>query len=71
MPKPKSDPNPPTPNPSTERRRRLKTLRARLEVERTTLAPWMTKLKRAFHSVEKLLARVGRLEKEIAKLENA
>jgi len=63
-------PDPPIPNPATERRKRLKTLRARLDVERSALARCVTKLKRAFHSFEKSQARVGRIEREIAKLEN-
>ena len=71
MPKLKPGPDELPPSPTTERRRRLKILRARLEIERITLARWMTRLKQAFHSVEKLLARVGRLEREIARLETA
>jgi hypothetical protein len=71
MPKPRPGPDPSPANPATERRRRLKALQARLDAERAILARWMTRLKRAFHSVEKSQARVGRLEREIAKLEHA
>jgi hypothetical protein len=71
MPKPRPGPEPSPANPATERRRRLKALHARLDAERATLSRWMTRLKRAFHCVEKSQARVGRLEREIAKLDNA
>jgi hypothetical protein len=70
MPKPRPGPDPAPANPATERRRRLKALHARLDAERATLSKWMTRLKRAFHCVEKSQARVGRLEREIAKLDN-
>ncbi|HKB35755.1 MAG TPA: hypothetical protein VKD72_04830 [Gemmataceae bacterium] len=71
MPKPRPGPNPSPANTATERRRRLKALHARLDAERATLARWMTRLKRAFHFVEKSQARAGRLEREIARLEAA
>ena len=45
-------------------------LRARLEKERTALNRWMARLRRAFHSVEKIQRRVIRLEKQIATLED-
>lgn len=44
-------------------------LRARLEQERTALNRWMARLRRAFHSVEKIQRRVVRLERQIANLE--
>ena len=40
-----------------------------LEQERIVLARWMTRLKRAFHSIERRQVRVVRLEREIARLE--
>ena len=43
--------------------------RAQLEKERTSLARWMARLRRAFHSVEKTQVRIGRLERELARLE--
>jgi len=70
MPKERPGSDPPTTNSTSERRKRLKALRARLEVERASLARWMTRLKRSFHSFEKIQARVSRLEKDIAKFEN-
>lgn len=48
---------------------RLAKLRARLEAERTALGRWMTRLKRAFHTVERCQARIARLEKTLARLE--
>ena len=68
MPRPKPGPEPSPPNPAAQRRKRLKGLRARLDAQRAALARWMTRLKRAFHSVEKLQARVARIEREINKL---
>jgi hypothetical protein len=52
-----------------QQQRRLQKLRTRLEQERAVLARWMTKLRRAFHSVERGQARLTRMEKEIARLE--
>ena len=68
MPKPQARPAPSPPDPAAQRRRRLKKLRADLGAQRAALARWMTRLKRAFHSVEKLQARVARIEREINKL---
>ncbi len=48
---------------------RLAKLRSRLEVERTALNRWMTRLKRAFHAVERCQTRVARMEKTVARLE--
>ena len=49
--------------------RRLPALRSKLEREQETLARWMTRLKRAFHSFEKFQQRTARLEKKIRTLE--
>ena len=49
--------------------RRLPALRSKLEREQETLARWMTRLKRAFHSFEKFQQRTARLEKQIRTLE--
>ena len=38
------------------------------EKEQALLARWMTRLTRAFHSVEKLRKKIARLERELAKL---
>ena len=53
-----------------ERRRRIQKLRQRLARERAAWSRWMPRLKRAFHSVEKLDRRICRLERQIAKLTN-
>ena len=42
------------PEPDQQRHHQVQKLRARLEQERRVLARWMTRLRRAFHTVEKL-----------------
>ena len=61
----------PRPASAAESRRlaRLDKKRTQLEKERAAPARWMSKLKRAFHSMEKLQGRIGRLERDIAQLE--
>ena len=49
--------------------RRLPALRTKLERERESLTRWMTRLKRAFHSVEKHQLKTARLERQIRTLE--
>ena len=44
-------------------------LRQKLDRERTALARWMSRLKRAFHAMEKQQQTVARLERRIASLE--
>ena len=44
-------------------------LRSRLEKERTALARWMSKLKRAFNTVQKLQQCIVRIERRITHLE--
>jgi len=46
--------------------RRQQKLRARLEKERAALNRWMTRLKRAFHSVEKIQRCILRVERQLA-----
>ncbi len=46
-------------------------LRSRLDREQRSLLRWLTRLKRSFHSFEKIQLRVTRLEREIHSLENA
>jgi hypothetical protein len=58
---------PTTPDP--DRQRRLQKLRAGLERERTALARWVARLKRAFHAFKKSQARIARCERAIRKLE--
>jgi hypothetical protein len=43
--------------------------RSRLEAEQQCLTRWMSRLKRAFHAVEKQQQKVTRLEREIARLQ--
>jgi len=53
----------------TRRQDQLIDRRSRLQTEQESLARWMKRLRRAFHAVEKNQARVCRLEREIARLE--
>jgi hypothetical protein len=69
--KPKSRTQSSSAHPALERRRQLQTLRARLQAERHAWSRWMTRLRRAFHAVEKLQRRITYLEKRIADLETA
>jgi hypothetical protein len=48
---------------------RLQKLRQRLAEEQTVLARWLPRLRRAFRTVEKGLAAVARLQRQIARLE--
>ena len=60
----------PQANPTAQQRqRRTQTLRNRMVQERTALGRWMSRLKRAFHAVEKLQQRVARLDRQLASLE--
>ena len=47
----------------------LQKARARLAQARNALARWMTRLKRAFHAVDKQQRAVARLERQIRTLE--
>jgi exonuclease VII small subunit len=60
---------PVTPLVTPQQQRRLQKLRTRLEQERAALARWMTRLRRAFHAVERGQARLSRIEKQIVRLE--
>jgi hypothetical protein len=51
------------------RQAQLTTRRLRLESEQQSLKHWMSRLRRAFHAVERQQLRVTRLEREIARLE--
>jgi hypothetical protein len=59
------------PEPDQQRHHLVQKLRVRLEQERRVLARWMSKLKRAFHQVEKLSARISRIERNITRLEDS
>lgn len=50
---------------------RLLKLRSKLDREQRSLQRWLIRLKRSFHSFEKIQLRVTRLEREIHSLENA
>lgn len=45
--------------------RRLQRIRLNLDRERTVLARWMSRLRRAFHAVEKSQRKISRLERTI------
>ena len=68
MPLPNPRPNSSSPDPARQRKKRLQQLRTKLESQRLSWSRWMSRLKRAFHSVEKVGARIARLEREISKL---
>jgi hypothetical protein len=53
------------------RRKQMQQLRARLETERRGWARWLARLKRAFGAFVKAQARVTRIERLIAKVQEA
>jgi len=53
----------------TRHQPRLVRVREQLAAERAALARWMTRLKRAFHAVEKQQVRIGRLERRLSQSE--
>jgi septal ring factor EnvC (AmiA/AmiB activator) len=60
-------PSPPEPRDQ----RRIQKLRSQLEHERAALARWQKRFRRAFNSVEKLQAKVARIERTITRLEDS
>jgi len=52
-----------------QRSRRRQKLQTCLEQERTALARWQSRLKRAFNACQKHQARIARYEKQLARLE--
>jgi hypothetical protein len=48
---------------------RLQNLRSRLEQERVALGRWMSRLKRAFHAVERIQRTVARMERQLGQPE--
>ena len=48
---------------------RLPRLRSQLEREQQSLTNWTAKLKRAFHSFEKITLRIARLQRRIRDME--
>jgi septal ring factor EnvC (AmiA/AmiB activator) len=63
--RPRDNVPPPRPN----RERALQKLRVRLQQERTALARWQKKLKRAFNTVTKLQKSIARIERQLTKKE--
>ena len=53
-----------------QRLRRAQQLRDRRTQDRASLDRWMRRLKRAFHSMEKLQRRIARLDRQITRLED-
>jgi len=62
----------PREDPAIEARRiaRIRKKHADLIKEQDALSRWMTRLKRAFHKVEKLQERIARMERQLADLED-
>jgi hypothetical protein len=52
-----------------QRQRRAQNLRGRLTKDLAALARWVSRLKRAFHAMERLQGRVARSERQLASLE--
>lgn len=48
---------------------RLHKLRSKLDAERSALTRWMSRLRRAFHAVEKAQGRIRRIERQIQRRE--
>ena len=62
------------PRPAVEdpqRQQKLAAKRVQLHKEQQSLGRWMSRLKRAFHAVEKQQGRVARLERQIASLDRS
>ena len=59
----------PVPAATPERPRQIQKLRERLEKERTALARWQSKLKRAFNATEKCQRKIARIERQLNHLE--
>ena len=61
----------PTPVPvaNPERPRQMQKLRERLEKERTALARWQCRMRRAFNAVAKSQKRIARIERQLNHLE--
>jgi len=61
--------NAPTVADDAVRLRKLGARRTRLHAEQEILTRWMSRLRRAFHAVEKQQQKISRLEREITRLE--
>jgi hypothetical protein len=53
-----------------QRQRRVQSLRGKLTQDRAALGRWMSRLRRAFHSVEKIQQRIARIDRQLAHLED-
>jgi septal ring factor EnvC (AmiA/AmiB activator) len=60
-----------TASPSPQHQARAQKLRQRLDQERSALARWQTRLKRAFNTVQKQQKCIARLERQITQLEES
>jgi len=56
-------------HPDPQKQRQAQKVREHLERERATQARLMSRLKRVFHSLEKVQARIARMERTLTKLE--
>ena len=54
-----------------QRQRRTQTLRGRLDQERTSLRRLLSRLKRAFHAVQRIVQRISRVDRQLASLEES
>lgn len=61
----RSNSDPSSNNCQQNRDGRLQKVRSRLDRERHGLARWLTRLKRAFHAVEKSQRAISRLERQL------
>ena len=61
---------PPSPD-RTSATVRLPRLRSQLDREQQSLTNWTAKLKRAFHSFEKIQRRIAAIQRQIRKLEES
>lgn len=52
-----------------QRQQQLQRLRGRLEHKRITLARWQSRLRRAFNATQRSQERLGRIERQISRLE--
>jgi hypothetical protein len=59
----------PLPSPDRQRNQQIQKVRDSLDKERTALARWMRRLKRAFNAVDRQQARVARLERKLSHME--
>jgi len=57
----------PTSTTDARLQQRLAKVREQLGNERASLARWMSRLRRAFHAVEKHQSRLGRLERRLTR----